>query len=328
MSPLMDGALSIGIAGLASALGPRQETGADLAAEHPDWPVAQIEAKTGVVRRYLAASGQTAMDLAAEAAQNLFAEHELQPADVDLLAFVSQSPDYKLPSSACLLQDRLGLPVSAAAFDIGLGCSGFVYGLANVGAMLQAGLARNAMLLCADTYSRYIEPANRTCRPVFSDAASACWLRADPDAGMTGFVFGTDGSGGRHLIVEQGGSRNRDGASVLHMDGSKVFMFTMTRVPQAVQETLAKARLDIDDIDLFVFHQASQVVLDNLKRKLGIPDERFFINLGELGNTVSASIPLALRQAVREGRLRPGMRVLLAGFGVGLSWATCIIRWT
>lgn len=320
--------MNVEIAGMAHSLGPVQETDSDLRRDNPDWDLEKIKSKTGVHIRRIAKPGQTAADLAVEAAEKVFDQGELRRDHVDLVVFVSQSPDFALPTTACLIQDRLGLPASCQAFDINLGCSGFVYGLSVVGALIQTGMAKNALLLCADTYSKYIDTHDRTCRPIFSDGAAATWLRPANKPAIGPFSMGTDGSGGLHLVVPQSGARIDSGKPCqLYMNGGKVFIFSVERVPRAVNSVLDQANLTLDDIDLFVFHQASKVVLDKLVDKIGIPEDKFYVNYRDIGNTVSATIPIALEQAVEAGKLKPGMTVLVAGFGVGLSWGVCLIRW-
>lgn len=303
------------------------EDGARLREDNPDWRVEDIEQKTGVRTRFVSSAGQTAADLAAEAAEKLFAAGASK-ADVGGVIFVTQSPDYTLPTSACVLQDRLGLPTTCFAFDVNLGCSGFVYGLSVGGALIEGGVSDRVLLLCGDTYTKYIDKADRTCRPIFSDGAAAALLVRSEKDRLGPFELGTDGSGHANLIVPNSGARRTpDGASGLFMDGAKIFMFTMAKVPLAVNALLAKAGLTADDIDLFVFHQASIVVMENIIRRLKLPQEKVYLNLQRVGNTVSASIPIALKDAQAEGLLKPGARVMLVGFGVGLSWGACLVRW-
>lgn len=316
------------IQAIAYRLGSRRETAEDLLRDNPGWNVADIETKTGVKTRYVSLPGETAADMAAGAAQELFAKG-VEPQTIDALIFVSQSPDYFLPTTACTLQHRLGLSKNVIAFDINQGCSGFVYGLGVAGSLIQSNLAAKVLVLCADTYSKYIAASDRTCRPIFSDGAAAVLLAKDVEGRIGPFVFGTDGSGAENLIVKQGAAREPAGGArpSLHMNGSQVFMFTMGAVPKVVRQLLDAAGARAEDIDLFVFHQASAIVLQNIGRHLAIPAGKLYSNLEHTGNTVSATIPIALSDAARDGKLAPGQTVLLCGFGVGYSWAGALLRW-
>ncbi len=319
---------------------------ADLSAQFPEWPVEKIRQKTGIDNRHISAPGECASDLAAAAAQKLFASGAVLPGEIDFLLLCTQSPDYFLPTTACLLQHRLGLPVGIGALDFNLGCSGFVYGLSLANGLIATGAAKNVLLITAETYSKFLHPADKSVRTLFGDAAAACLVTAIPEddpSGIGPFVFGTDGSGGEYLIVPTGGMREpRTEASAevqsdssgnlrsrdsLYMNGGEVFAFTIARVPDAVRSLLAKTGLQQTDIDLFVFHQANQYMMETLRKNLKIEKERFFVYLENCGNTVSSTIPVALKAAMEQGRLQPGMRIMLVGFGVGLSWAATILHW-
>ena len=321
----------IGIQAIAYRLGSIAEIGIDLIRDNPDWNLAEIEAKTGIKTRHIAAPGETASDMATSAAKDLF-DRGVDPTEIGALIFVTQSPDYILPTTACLLQDRLGLAKSCMAFDINQGCSGFVYGLGVGTSLISSGFAKKALLLCGDTYTRYIKKNDRTCRPIFSDGASATLISRGSKASISSFVFGSDGLGGQNLIVRGGGARDRDfptGSSNphLYMDVPKVFMFSMSAVPRVVGKLLEAGDTRLEDVDLFVFHQASAIVLENIGRQLNLPKKKLYSNLVNVGNTVSSSIPIALTEASREGILQPGQTVLICGFGVGYSWAGALLMW-
>jgi 3-oxoacyl-[acyl-carrier-protein] synthase-3 len=320
----------------------------ELAALYPDWSADKILAKTGIRERRIAADGETAADLAHAAADKLFAQGRVTRSEIDFILFCTQAPDYLLPTSACLLQERLGLPRSAGALDFNLGCSGFVYGLSLAKGLIESGAARRVLLLTADTYSKYIHPQDRSVRTLFGDAASATVVGAEEDAnedaqGAIGpFVFGTDGRGARDLIVEAGGARrpcdatsavarvdangNVRSAENLHMNGAEVFSFTLREVPAAIDALLDKAALAREDIDFFVLHQANRFMLDTLRKKIGIAPDKMPLHLEDVGNTVSSTIPLALVRMREGGQLVPGTRLMLVGFGVGYSWAATIIN--
>jgi 3-oxoacyl-[acyl-carrier-protein] synthase III len=316
----------------------------DLATLFPEWSVAKIEAKTGIRRRHIASEGETAGDLAFAAASKLFDSGMCSPSDIDFILLCTQSPDYFLPTTACLLQHRLGIPTTAGALDFNLGCSGFVYGLGLAQGLIDSGQASRVLLLTAETYSKYIHPQDRSVRTLFGDAAAATLIEAatGPSQGLGPFVYGTDGAGGENLIVCTGGFREaRSAASAepkedpsgnvrtrdhLFMNGGEIFTFTLSAVPDAVNALLAKAGLGLGDIDLFVFHQANRYMLEHLRKAMGIDARKFFIHLVDCGNTVSSTIPIALKEAHSGGQLQPGMRVMLVGFGVGYSWGATLLH--
>lgn len=300
--------------------------------DNPDWEASKILGKTGIYQRHIAARGETAVDLAFEAGRKLL-EGISSREGVDLLILVTQSPDYVLPTSACILQDRLMLSKSCMAFDVNLGCSGFVYALSIAGGLIESGVVRNGLILCSDTYSKYIERNDRTCRPVFSDGAAAVFLEGSDAECIGPFEFGTDGSGYDRLIVRRSGARGagqilKPGDGTLEMHGGDVFLFTMRVIPPCISKLLERAGLTLKDVDLFVFHQASKLVIDNLIRHMSLDTKKVFVNYETVGNTVSASIPIALKDAVTQGRLHEGDTVMLVGFGVGLSWGATMIRWS
>lgn len=310
-------------------LPPNTEDGSFLKRDNPTWCMEDIEEKTGIRKRHISGQGETATDMAFLAAQKMLVD-KVNALEIDFLILVTQSPDYILPTSACILQDRLSLKKTCISFDVNLGCSGFIYGLAIGGALIDSGLAKQGLLVCSETYTKYIDKQDRTCRPLFSDGAAATHLISAPNAQLGPFDFGTDGSGFGDLIVPFGGARNmRQGATEkkLIMKGSKVFMFTMAIVLDCVKSLLAKSGKEIETIDLFIFHQASKIVLDSIIRQLKLPNEKVFVNYEEIGNTVSATIPIALSEAVQQNRLKDGDQVMLVGFGVGYSWGGCLVRW-
>lgn len=319
------------IAGIEYALPDRVEPNSELLADNPDWDLEKIYRKTGVSQRYLSAPEQTASDLCAAAAEKLLARGVAQREEIGALLFCTQSPDYALPTTACVLQDRLGLSTRTLAFDFNLGCSGFVYGLAIASSLIESGLTERALLLCGETYSKYIGPNDRTCRPIFSDGGSATLIERADRPLIGPFELGTDGSGSCNLMVPNSGARrqgNGEGSGFqLKMDGASVFMFTLSAVPQNVRDLLRMAEISPEKVDLFVFHQASRVVLDSIAENLKLPPEKVIHDLDQVGNTVCATIPIALRRAEEQGRLRPGQRLLLCGFGVGYSWGSCLVDW-
>ena len=297
--------------------------------EHPDWDTDSIYSKSGIDNRHISSKNESVVDMAIRAIDKLSITERIKD-DIDLLILITQTPDYVLPTSACIIQHRLGLRTSTAAFDINLGCSGFIYGLSVAGSLITSGVANKGLLICSENYTKNIDKSDRICRPIFSDGAAAVMLSSCGDSDALGpFEFGTDGEGFKDLIVSTESipdiSDLKPGR--LFMNGSKVFMFSMDAVPKCVNNLLKKAGMHAVDIDLFVFHQASKLVIDNIIRKLQLSEEKVFMNCSRIGNTVSASIPIALKDAAKEKRLKFGDQVMLVGFGVGYSWGSCLIQW-
>ena len=317
-------------------------TNEDISLAHPEWSIESIYAKTGICSRHIARADETAGDLAYEAAMKLFSSEVCRPEDIDLLVLCTQTPDYAIPTTACLLQNRLGLPTTCAAFDFNLGCSGYVYGLSIVKGLLESGQCTKAILLTAETYSKWIDEADKGVRTVFGDGAAATLieLTESPDGrDLIGpFVFGTDGSGWDRLIVHGSGARPITQDEIAHlpedhapdrlfMDGPEIFSFTIRSVPLAFDNLLAKAETSLDELDLVVYHQANAYMLEYLRKRSKIPTEKFVMHLEDVGNTVSSSIPIALRRAHDTGQLKKDMALALVGFGVGYSWAAGTIVW-
>ena len=309
-------------------LPPKLLSNEDLVFDNPDWRMDDIEKKTGIKYRYICEDAQTSKDIALLACEKIF-NSNVRRSDIDFLIVVTESPEYIAPAMSCDLQNSLGLETSIASFDVNLGCSGFVYGLMIADSILCANNYSNGLLVCVDTYSKYISSNDRTCRPLFSDAASATLITASKKKTVGPFVLGTDGSGYKDLMVKNSGTiKNIDTERNLYfMNGSAVFMFTMRVVPKAVNDLLIKEKCNTEDIDLFVFHQASKLVIDNLKRLLKLSNEKVFENYQLVGNTVSSSIPIALSQAKSAKKIKKGSIVMLVGFGVGLSWGATILRY-
>lgn len=313
----------------------------ELAALFPGWTSEKIFEKTGIRSRFIVGEGEFASDLAAGAAER--ALDGVDRSTIDFLIFCTQSPDYLLPTMACLLQNRLKLPTRCGAFDFNLGCSGYIYGLAIAHGLMAGGLAQKVLLLTADTYSRFIHPGDKSTRTIFGDAGAATVLSTNSPNRVHSFVLGTDGSGAEQLILRTGGckesrrevsgapemdaSGNVRDPNCLFMNGPEIFNFTLQAVPPLIEAILGKAGLKQEQVDYYIFHQANAFMLEFLRRKLKIPPDRFEVYLENCGNTVSSTIPIALQAAVEAGRVKPGMKILLAGFGVGLSWGGCILEW-
>ncbi len=312
----------------------------DLAALYPDWSEDKILRKTGIRERHIAKADETAADMATQAANRLFATGNTQREAIDFLIFCTQAPDYFLPTSACMIQHRLGLKTTCGAVDINLGCSGYVYGLALAKGLIESGSASRVLLLTADTYSKFIHPLDKSVRTLFGDGATATVVEGvQADRAQIGpFVFGTDGGGAENLIVRTGGLRHprtaesaRERADSsgnvrtddnLFMDGPAIMTFTLATVPKAVAQLMAAAGTTLEETDLVILHQANAYMLEALRKKMNIPREKFIVHLENIGNTVSSTIPFALEGELspeREGRGR--RKAMLVGFGVGYSWA-------
>ncbi|MCA9152149.1 MAG: ketoacyl-ACP synthase III [Planctomycetales bacterium] len=312
------------------------ETNDQLTAEFPEWNVPLISSKTGIHQRYIAAPDECASDLGFHAAQKLMKTEGIDPQSIDFLLLCTQTPDYPLPTTACLLQERLGLPTHCGAIDFNLGCSGFVYGLALADGLIRTGAVKRILLITAETYSKYIDRDDRSLRTIFSDAAAATLIEASPQQTLTGFRFGTDGSGADTLLVTKGGARPAAQAhrprhrkrwnSALYMDGPSLMNFTIGAVPQVVEEILADAKLSRDEIHLYLLHQATLKMLEQLRQRLGLSEDRLPICLQDCGNTVSSTLPILIQQMRQEQRIVTDAHHLLIGFGVGWSWAGCV--WT
>lgn len=313
-------------------------TNHDLVAEFPEWTAEKVAEKIGVSKRHISAKDEFASDLAVRATEKLFNENNIDRGTIDFILYCTQSPDYILPTTACVLQARLELPTSAGALDFNLGCSGFVYGLSLAKGLIVGGIAKNVLLITSETYSKHIYYKDKGNRTIFGDAAAATLISTDGFAEIENFSLGTDGRGAENLMIKTGGTRFNETLKDLHFDetgnpissdhlymnGSEIFNFTLEAVPVLVKDTLAKNNLRQDEIDLFVFHQANKFMMNFLRKKVKIEESKFYYYLEEVGNTVSSTIPIALYHA-RQDKLLKG-NVLLAGFGVGYSWAGNVLK--
>ena len=291
-------------------------TNDDLSKIYPEWTAEKILEKTGIASRHVVLKDETAIDLAERAAKCLFEQDHINPQMIDFILLCTQSPEFKLPSTACLLHERLGLRKDAGALAFDHGCSGFIYGLSMAKCLILGGVARCVLLVTSETYTKYIRPEDKSTRTIFGDGAAATLIDEASTSKIGAFSFGTDGSGAEKLIVKD---------EQLFMDGPDIFNFTLDVVPKTMEIVLAKNNLNRDDIDLYVFHQANKFMLDTIRKVNGLPRDKFYVNLENTGNTVSSTIPIALKQLENARKLEPGMKVLLMGFGVGLSWGATVL---
>ncbi len=310
----------------------------------PEWLPENIYQKTGIKQRHVTDWDEIASDCAVKAAEKLFEEHNLDKKSIDFILFVTQTPDYCSPTTACLIQHRLGLPNNIGAFDINLGCSGFVYALSVAKSFLLSNMAKNILILTSEVLTKHIHKQDRSARMLFGDAGAAAVVSISEaeNKNIGEFVFGTDGKDLNIMIAPNLGFRNHYlnncaidyndeygntlNDSNFSMNGPKVFIFSLRRVPPLIAEVLQKNNLSEEDIDLFVFHQANGYLLETLRKKLHIPSHKFFSNIENKGNTVSSTIPIALCDAIKAGRIQENQTILVAAFGVGLSWAATILK--
>lgn len=327
------------IKGIAYYLPDTVLTNEELVKQFPEWTVDKISKKVGISERHVTTEDETAGDMAVKAAEKLFTEKGIDRSVIDFVLLCTQSPDYHLPSTSCIIQDKLGLSTRCGAFDFNLGCSGYEYGLAVAKGLVVSGIAKNILLLTAETYTKYIHPQDKGNRTIFGDGATATLISDSGYAEIGEFCLGTDGSGAEQLIVksgcarhfqlvndyqidEEGGIHSSDN---LYMNGKAIFDFTSDVVPPLIDETLQKNGLNMEEVDLFVFHQANKYMINYIRKLMGIDKERFYIFMENVGNTVSSTIPIALCEAEKEGKLKGN--IVLAGFGVGLSYGAVILKY-
>lgn len=327
------------IKGLSYYLPEKVVTNEELVKEFPEWSVEKVAQKVGVDARHLAAEEETAGDMAEKAARKLFEEYGISPKEIDFVMLCTQSPDYFLPSTACVLQDRLGIPTTSGAFDYNLGCSGCIYGMAMGKGLIAAGIAKNVLLLTAETYNKYLHPSDKSNRSIFGDGAAACLISKEGFAEIGEFSLGTDGSGANNLIVKTGAARQKTATGkfvedeeghvwyddYLYMNGGNVFNFTLDVVPGMMKEIMTKNDLEKDQIDYYVFHQANKFMLSTIRKVCGIAKDKFYINLATTGNTVSSTVLIGLKDCLERGTIKTGDKVMITGFGVGLSWGGSLL---
>jgi len=318
-------------------------TNAMLQDEFPDLKIKELTRLTGVTSRAVAANNETSVDMAVQAAEALFAQDELSKSVIDFVIFCSAGGDYITPASACIIHDKLGLPQQCGAFDFNQGCTGYIYGLSLADSLIKAGNASYILLLTAETITKTIHPKDKANRAIFGDAATASLIQVSQGGSKMGkFFFGTDGSRFDQIIIKQGRERfplpkfaeddflddfgNVRNHANFFMNGSEVFNFSVAKAPELVKTLLDQSGLTFEDIALFVFHQANQIILETHGRKLKIPQEKIVIEMDNTGNTVSSTIPIALQKAIESGKCKRGDKILIAGFGVGFSWGGTIIN--
>lgn len=314
-------------------------TNADIARNFPEWTEEKIASKIGILERHITKEGETASDLACEAARKLISANNIEINSIDYLIFVTQSPDYHLPTTACTIQSRLGLSQQLTAIDVNLGCSGFVTGLSLAKAVVVSGQAKNVLLLTAETYSKYMHERDKSNRTIFGDGAAATLISTDGIARIGNFIIGTDGTGAENLIVKTGCARhpkplkdlffddfgNPRSSDNLYMDGPAILNYSLESIPQLFKDILDSNGEEKENIDLHVYHQANIFLANLERRKLKIASEKYYVNISKVGNTVSSTIPIALCMAMEDGTLKKGMKVLSMAQGLGYTWGGMIL---
>ena len=325
----MNKLLDINIKGISFELGPKELMVKSFAQNNPGWDIEKIISKTGIEKVFYTHNNQTAVDLAIIAIEKFFTEHSAKKSQIDGLIFVTQSPDYNLPTSACIIQDKSNLPKEMIAFDINLGCSGFVKALSVASSLIESGTCKNCLIVTSETYSKYISKNDRINKPLFSDGASVTLVSKGGNFEIGPSEFGVDGSGAKHLIVYGSGAKkdNSKSNNELYMNGSEIFLFTMSTVSKLVKNFLISNNLSVDKIDKFYFHQASKLVLNGMGEKLKIPKHKLIINNQYTGNTVSSTIPISIKLSQMNDSIKNGDLILIVGFGVGLSYGLTLIKW-
>ena len=319
-------------------------TNANLQEEFPEFKIQEMTRLTGVSSRHITAKNETSVDMGAKAVERLFAEFNVDTDEIGYLLFCSAGGDYITPPSACILHDRVDLPAHCGALDFNQGCTGFLYGLNLADSLIGAGQTKKVLLVTSEAITKTIHPKDKANRSIFGDAAAATLISARDTSVLSGdFIFGTDGSRHEHIIIREGRERNplfnndaRDFVDKqgnirnhrnFYMNGSEVFNFSVAKAPELVDGLLSRYQMTFDEVDLFVFHQANRIIIETIGRKLKIPENKLIIEIQDTGNTVSSTIPIALKKLEQKGLLKRGMTLLLAGFGVGFSWGGTIIKY-
>ena len=296
----------------------KKENNKTLKRFNPRLDINRIKEKTGINNRFISDEKETIIDISVKCSNKIFKKFSKKK--VDFLILVTQTSPYRIPTTACILQDKLGLRKGLMAFDINLGCSGFIYALRIGSSLIETKQAKNGLIICADTYTKYISKKNTACRPIFSDAGAAILLTRSSKNKIGPFELGSDGSGADALELPIN-------TNEIVMNGAKVLTFAMNVVPSNVNLLLKKININKNKINKFIFHQASKYILDNINRILSLKKEQIFENYSKVGNTISASIPIALKDASSKNKLKKNNLIIVAGYGVGLSWGSALIKW-
>ena len=295
--------------------------------DNPTWDIKRIYRTTGIKKRHIEKK-LNVIEMAEKSCKKLIQKNKIKK--VDFLILVTQSPAGNIPTNANILHHKLNLSNDCIAFDVNQGCSGFIYGLAIASSLIEANLCEAGIVVCAENYTKYINKNDTSCRPIFSDGSASTYITKSKTEKISNFVLGSEGRGYKNLIVPHKDyifdKLPKLKKNQLHMDGSKVYMFTLMKVKECFEKIISKSKIKKKDIDFFLFHQASKFVLENLQRKLMLDENKFIIDLKDVGNTVSASIPIALKRSMNNKKITKNSKILLLGFGVGYSWGGCLIK--
>lgn len=318
-------------------------TNIDLSKDNPEWNIEKIEEKSGVKKRHIAEPNETALDLAIKAVEKIFSSHVISKDEIDAVIFCTQSQDYVMPANSFLIHKHFNFKQNVWTFDYNLACSGYIFGLAITRGILETGLAKNVLLINSETYSKYINPKDRSTSILFGDGAAASVISYEDIGGIVDIILSSNGDKFDSFYIPAGGMKtpkSKDTKDIIvdnsgnvktleniHMNGFAVWQFISKNVSEQINTLLERNHLGVNDIDLYVFHQASKLTLDSLVKSLKLDNDKVFLNLQDVGNTVSASVPIALKDAELSGKLKKGDLVLLSGFGVGLSWGSIIMRY-
>ena len=308
--------IGISIESIASQLGSKRIKYSDFQKVNPDWNMDLVFNKTGIEQIFHTDENENVNTLSIESSKKTIKNFNSDL--IDGLIVVTQTSINKLPSLSCIIQENLGLKKNILSFDINLGCSGFVYALATCYSLISSGILSNILLISCDNYSKYLSNENRSCLTLFSDASASCIIRKSQVQELPSFSFYTDGSGADHLKEEN---------NYITMNGPEIFFFSINQIPNFILSALGKSKKTISDIDHFIFHQASKIVIDSIIRKTQIPKEKIHINYNKIGNTTSSSIPILLNSLILENKIKKKENIMFVGFGVGLSAASCIMEW-
>jgi 3-oxoacyl-[acyl-carrier-protein] synthase-3 len=316
-------------------------TNDDIHNKFPKLKIKELTRLTGVHKRYICGEGETSVDMGFSAAEILLAENSIDRNDIDFIIFCSAGGDFITPASACIIHNRLGLKSNCGAFDFNQGCTGYIYGLSLADSLVQSSNATDILLITSEAITKTIHPEDSSNRAIFGDAATATLITKNNKGSDNKFIFGTDGSKFDKIIIKHGRERyplpeyaeqdsldnygNAHNDSKFYMDGAEVFNFSVKKAPDLVNEILVQNNISIDDINYFIFHQANQIILETLGKKLKIPEDKLIIDISNTGNTVSSTIPIALSNALKSGKIKRGNRIMIAGFGVGFSWGGTIL---
>jgi 3-oxoacyl-[acyl-carrier-protein] synthase-3 len=339
----MSNELEIGIESISYSLGKNVCNNIQLQEENPTWDMSKILERTGVESRAIASKGETALDLAIEATEKLLNNFSIDINSIDALIFCTQTPDYLLPPNSCLLHGKFNMSPNVMSFDINHACSGFIYSIGIARGLLASKMAKKILVINSDTYSHLIHPLDRSIRPLFGDAATATLIKTNcSKLRILDISFGTSGVNSDRFIVKNGGFRHSsndvdlkylqdksgriNSPNHIYMDGMGVLSFFNNIVPIAINEILLKNNRSLDDVSLFIFHQASKLALDSIARSLKIPSFKMVVDMLDTGNLVSASIPVVLGRSIDKGLINENQLIVICGFGVGLSWGVALIE--